>query len=343
MSNSSKVLVTGGAGYIGSHTVVSLLNAGYQPVIIDDFSNSDPQVIDGLRDILNQDLPYYRGNCCDQKFVNRIFQEHDLQGVIHFAASKAVGESVEKPLLYYTNNIDSLLVILKAMQDFEVTNLVFSSSCTVYGQPDHLPVTENTERMPAASPYGNTKKICEDIINDVAGSPSRLKAVSLRYFNPIGAHPSSRIGELPIGAPNNLVPFVTQTAAGIREALTIFGDDYNTPDGTCIRDYIHVVDLSEAHVRSLRYLDEQDANSYYEVFNLGTGNGHSVMEVIQTFEQISGIQLNYKVGQRRSGDIEQIYASVEKAEKVLKWKATRSMAEALTDTWNWQQALMKTT
>jgi UDP-glucose 4-epimerase len=343
MSNSKQVLVTGGAGYIGSHTVISLVNAGYKPVILDDFSNSNPQVIEGIQDILQESITYYRGDCRDWDMVSSIFSENQFDGVIHFAASKAVGESVEQPLLYYGNNLDSLIVLLRAMEKFKVSKLVFSSSCTVYGQPDHLPVTEDTDRKPAASPYGNTKKISEDIIFDVVNSRAQLKAVSLRYFNPIGAHPSAMIGELPLGTPNNLIPFVTQTAAGIREVLTVFGDDYNTPDGTCIRDYIHVMDLSDAHVRSLTYLAEQSESSYYEVFNLGTGKGTSVMEVIKTFEEVAGVPLNYHVGPRRSGDIEQIFASVKKAEEVLNWKATKTMKQALADTWKWQKTLSRAT
>ncbi|TDI69779.1 MAG: UDP-glucose 4-epimerase GalE [Bacteroidetes bacterium] len=341
MSISKQVLVTGGAGYIGSHTVISLVNAGYKPIILDDFSNSTPEVIEGIQDILQEAITYYEGDCRDWEMISSIFNEHQFYGLIHFAASKAVGESVEQPLLYYGNNLDSLMVILRAMEQFKVSNLVFSSSCTVYGQPDHLPVTEETDRKPAASPYGNTKKICEDIIIDVVHSTANLKAVSLRYFNPIGAHSSAKIGELPLGTPNNLIPYVTQTAAGIRDVLTVFGDDYCTPDGTCIRDYIHVMDLSDAHVRSLSYLEEQSESSYYEVFNLGTGKGTSVMEVIKTFEEVAGIPLNYRVGPRRSGDIEQIFASVKKAEKALNWKAVKTMKQALADTWKWQQALSK--
>ena len=341
MANSNKVLVTGGAGYIGSHTVVSLVNAGYEPVILDNYSNSDPLVLSGLTDILNKDIIHYQGDCQDWKLVKSIFSDHNLKGVIHFAASKAVGESVENPLLYYRNNLDSLLTMLKAMDQFKVNNLVFSSSCTVYGQPDHLPVTEDTQRKPAASPYGNTKQICEDIIFDVTKSPIHLKAVSLRYFNPIGAHTSAKIGELPLGTPNNLIPYVAQTAAGLRENLIIFGDDYNTPDGTCIRDYIHVVDLADAHVKSLSYLDQKPSMNFYDVFNLGTGKGNTVLEVIRNFEEITGSPLNYTIGPRRSGDVEQIFASVDKARTELDWSATKTMSEALADTWKWQLTLMK--
>ena len=342
MSHLKQVLVTGGAGYIGSHTVISLANAGYQPIILDDFSNSTPQVIENLNSILESPVIHYEGDCRDLELLTSIFNEHKFYGVIHFAASKAVGESVDKPLKYYSNNLDSLLVILKTMEQFNVTNLVFSSSCTVYGQPDYLPVTETTERKTAASPYGNTKKICEDIIYDVVQGANNLKAVSLRYFNPIGAHSSAKIGELPLGTPSNLVPFVSQTAAGIRKELTVFGDDYNTPDGTCIRDYIHVMDLSDAHVLALSFLDEQDSDNYYQVFNLGTGDGVSVMQVIKTFEEVSDVSIKYNIGPRRSGDVEQIFASVKRAEKILKWKATKSMKQALADTWRWQQTLPKT-
>ncbi len=341
MSNSKQVLVTGGAGYIGSHTVISLVNAGYTPVILDNFSNSEAGVINNLREILQQDITCIEGDCCDQNMVDTVFDENQISGVIHFAASKAVGESVAKPLLYYHNNLDSLMVILRSMKKFEVSDLVFSSSCTVYGQPEKLPVTEATERMPAASPYGNTKKICEDIIFDVVQSDMPLKATSLRYFNPVGAHPSGKIGELPRGIPNNLVPFVAQTAAGIREAITVYGDDYQTPDGTCIRDYIHVVDLAEAHVKALDYLDQQSDRSYYDVFNLGTGQGNSVMEVIKTFEEVNHVPVNHKIGPRRSGDIEQIYADVSKAAEVLGWRTSKTLSDALADTWRWQQSLMK--
>jgi len=341
MSNSRKVLVTGGAGYIGSHTVISLVHSGYQPIILDNLSNSNPSVVDNLQEILQQDILFYQGDCCDHNFVENIFAQHQLQGVIHFAASKAVGESVEKPLLYYSNNLDSLLVILKQMISHNVKDLVFSSSCTVYGQPDKLPVTENTERKPAASPYGNTKKIGEDIIFDVVQSEAALRAISLRYFNPIGAHQSGKLGELPLGTPNNLVPFVAQTAAGIRETITVFGDDYNTPDGTCIRDYIHVMDLADAHVKAFYYLEQQQPESFYDVFNIGTGKGNSVMEVIQTFQEVSDTPVNYQIGGRRSGDIEQIFANVEKSKNLLGWSAKKGLKEALADTWKWQQTLMK--
>lgn len=341
MSQSRKVLVTGGAGYIGSHTVVSLMHSGFEPVILDNLSNSEPSVIDNLKEILQKEIVFYKGDCCDQALVDRIFREHKLQGVIHFAASKAVGESVEKPLLYYSNNLDSLMIILEQMLINGVRDLVFSSSCTVYGQPDKLPVTENTQRKPAASPYGNTKKIGEDIILDVVNSPSALRGISLRYFNPVGAHESGKLGELPVGVPSNLVPFVAQTAAGIRETITIFGDDYDTPDGTCIRDYIHVMDLADAHVKAFEYLEKQQTDSFYDVFNIGTGNGNTVLEVINTFQEVTSTPVNYRIGERRNGDVEQIFANADKAERVMGWKANKTLDDSLRDTWRWQQTLMK--
>ncbi len=337
MQMPKNVLVTGGAGYIGSHTVVLLAQQGYQPIILDNFTNSQPQVIPALEEITGQRIQYYQGDCCDEQLVEDIFKSHPIHAVIHFAASKAVGESVEWPLHYYHNNLNSLIVLLKVMQRHQVTQFVFSSSCTIYGEPSHIPVTEETPAQEATSPYGNTKKICEDILRDVVASGSALNAVSLRYFNPIGAHASALIGELPIGTPNNLVPFITQTAAGIRDSITIFGSDYETRDGTCIRDYIHVVDLSEAHVRALQYLEAQESPSFYDVFNLGTGTGSTVLEIIKTFEEVNQIQVNYTVGPRRSGDVVQIYASVDKANQVLNWSASLTIAQALGDAWAWQK------
>jgi UDP-glucose 4-epimerase len=333
-----KILVTGGAGFIGSHTVVELVNAGFEPVIIDDFSNSDKSVLKGLKKILKQNIKCYTKNCSDAKFLEKIMHDEQIEGVIHFAASKAVGESVANPLKYYENNLISTLNLLKVMLKLNIKNLVFSSSCTVYGQPEQIPVDENTPRQPATSPYGNTKMMCEDILRDtiVAGNP--LKIISLRYFNPIGAHPSARIGELPNGVPSNLVPFVTQTAAGLREKLTIFGNDYNTPDGTNIRDYIHVVDLAKAHVAALQLLKKQNDN-YYDTFNIGTGNGASVLELVKTFEKVNKLKLNYEIGARRPGDSEKIYAITDKAEKIMGWKAEKSLAEALKDAWRWQLKL----
>ncbi|MCR4343594.1 MAG: UDP-glucose 4-epimerase GalE [Candidatus Scalindua sp.] len=334
-----KILVTGGAGYIGSHTVVELYHSGFQTVIVDNFSNSEKRVLDGIKAIIKQPVTLYEGNCNDETFLKNVFQqEPDITGVIHFAAYKAVGESVQKPLDYYQNNIGSLMTLLKVMSAFHVSNLVFSSSCTVYGQPDQLPVTEQSPKKMAESPYGNTKQICEEILEDFVKSQAQLKVTLLRYFNPIGAHPSAHIGELPIGVPNNLVPFIMQTASGIREKLTVFGDDYNTPDGTCIRDYIHVVDLAKAHVKSLYYLEQREGSSFFDIFNLGTGQGNSVMEVIKAFEQIQKEHLNYTIGPRRSGDVEQVYANVDKAGTLFNWKAELSLEEALIDAWRWQKA-----
>ncbi|WP_461054237.1 UDP-glucose 4-epimerase GalE [Spirosoma arcticum] len=337
--NSPKILVTGGAGFIGSHTVVSLVEAGFEPVIVDDFSNSQRSALDGLRAILGRDVPFYQANCNDIAAMEAIFQQEGLAGVIHFAAHKAVGESVAKPLMYYRNNLDSLLLLLELMPKYGVRNFVFSSSCTVYGQPEQLPVTEQTPRLPAQSPYGNTKAMSEDIIRDAVQAKVAVRALALRYFNPIGAHPSAEIGELPLGVPANLVPYITQTAAGIRQSLTVHGGDYNTPDGTCVRDYIHVMDLAEAHVQALKKLGEVTADSSYDVVNIGTGRGDTVLNIIKTFEQETGVALNYTIGPRRPGDIEQVYADVTKARNVLGWSARRSLAESLRDAWRWQQKL----
>lgn len=336
---SPKILVTGGAGFIGSHTVVSLVEAGFEPVIVDDFSNSERSALDGLRAILGRDVTCYSVDCNDAVAMDDIFQKEAPLGVIHFAAYKAVGESVAKPLKYYRNNLDSLLLLLELMPKHNVKNLVFSSSCTVYGQPEHLPVTEETPRLPAQSPYGNTKAIGEDILRDAVRANVPVKAMALRYFNPIGAHPSAQIGELPLGVPANLVPFITQTAAGIRSSLTVYGNDYNTPDGTCIRDYIDVMDLADAHVQALRKLNEDTAEASYDVINIGTGRGETVLNVIKTFEQETGVTLNYVIGPRRPGDVEQVYADVSKANNVLGWAARRSLAESLRDAWRWQQKL----
>jgi len=335
-----KILITGGAGYIGSHTAVALINAGYQPIIIDDFSNSNKSALAGLTQILGKDIPYYEGDCNDKKLMHQIFGEHQLTGVIHFAANKAVGESTAFPLKYYRNNVGSLVVLLETMAEFGVKDLVFSSSCTVYGQPDELPVKETTPRKDAESPYGNTKKICEDMLVDVVKSGAAMRIISLRYFNPIGAHKSSLIGELPLGVPANLIPFVTQTGIGLREKLTIHGNDYDTPDGTCVRDYIHVMDLADAHVKAIAYLRDK-ADNYYDLFNVGTGNGNTVLEVIQTFEKVSGKPLNYHVGPRRPGDVVKVWADTKKIEEKLGWKPQYSLEDALRDSWNWQLALSK--
>lgn len=333
-----KILITGGAGYIGSHTAVALVNAGFEPVIVDNFSNSDHSVLNGLKKILEKDLICYEGDCNDKALMKEVFKKNHFQGVIHFAAYKAVGESTRFPLKYYSNNIESLIILLETMAEFGVKDLVFSSSCTVYGQPDTLPVKESTPRKEAESPYGNTKKICEDILSDYIKSEVNSKIISLRYFNPVGAHPSGEIGELPLGVPNNLVPFITQTAAGIREKLTVFGNDYNTSDGSCVRDYIHVMDLAEAHVKAMEYLFKQKDN-FYDLFNVGTGNGNTVLEVIHTFEKVSGMPLNYKIGPRRPGDIEKVWANTDKINIVLGWQAQYSLEDSLRDSWNWQQKL----
>ena len=337
----TKILVTGGAGYIGSHAVVELYQAGYQPVIVDDFSNSQESALAGVEAILGSKIPTYRVDCADEAAFRTVFEaEKDIQGVIHFAAYKAVGESVAKPLAYYRNNVGSLLNLLALMAEFGVGNLVFSSSCTVYGIPDALPVTEATPTKKATSPYGNTKQIAEDIITDVvaAGGP---RSILLRYFNPIGAHDSARIGELPLGVPNNLVPFITQTAAGIREKLTIYGSDYDTVDGTNVRDYIHVVDLAKAHVVAVRRLLENSSSDAVETFNVGTGHGNSVLEVVQAFEQASGQKLNYALGARRAGDVPAIYADATKAAEVLGFRTETSLADSLASAWKWQLSLNK--
>lgn len=339
----AKILVTGGAGYIGSHTVVELVEAGYEPVIIDNFSNSEESALEGIAAILGRDIPCHRIDCTDMEALRQVFkQEQNIQGVIHFAAYKAVGESVAEPLKYYHNNVGSLVALLQVMEEYKVDNLVFSSSCTVYGIPEQLPVTEETPVQKANSPYGNTKKVCEEILTDLANSGnSSIKATALRYFNPIGAHPSARIGELPLGVPNNLVPFITQTAAGIRRELTVFGDDYDTPDGTCIRDFIHVVDLAKAHVVAVERLLQGKAQSI-EFFNVGTGTGYSVLEAISAFEKASGQKLNYKIGPRRAGDVPKIYADVTKSTKDLGFRTTSTLEEAMKSAWDWQVSLQKT-
>lgn len=335
-----KILVTGGTGYIGSHTVVELREAGFEPVIVDNYVNSSAKVLDGLRAILGADVPHYVVDCTDKETFRKVFEaEPELAGVIHFAAYKAVGESVQKPLAYFHNNIGSLLVLLELMQEFGVKNLVFSSSCTVYGIPDQLPVTEETPTKPASSPYGRTKQMCEDILRDLAQAPgNEVRTILLRYFNPIGAHQSALIGELPLGVPNNLVPFVTQTAAGIREKLTINGDTYDTPDGTNIRDYVHVVDLAKAHVVAVQRLIDAKGEAV-ETFNVGTGRGNSVLEVVHAFERATGQKLNYVIGPPRPGDVPAIYADVTKATNELGFKTTSTLEEALASAWKWQQNL----
>jgi UDP-glucose 4-epimerase len=333
------ILVTGGAGFIGSHAVVALSEAGFRPVIIDDFSNSNRGVLDGLHRILGYIPVCYAQNCHDYDTLREVFETEKIEGVIHFAAFKAVGESMVKPLEYYDNNLGSLITLLRAMIDAGVSNLIFSSSCTVYGQPDALPVTEDTPVKPANSVYGNTKQIGEEILRDVVAAGKFLKIGSLRYFNPIGAHPSGEIGELPLGVPSNLVPFVTQSAAGLRGPLTVYGDDYPTPDGTCIRDYIHVMDLAEAHVAALQKLIAQAAPSSYDTYNVGTGLGASVLEIIKAFEDANGVPVRYQFGPRRAGDVTAVYADAAKSEAQLGWKAKRSIRDAVRDAWNWQEKL----
>jgi UDP-glucose 4-epimerase len=332
------ILVTGGLGFIGSHTVVELIQSGYSPVIIDNLSNSSLKVLDGIEQISGIRPSCYTKSVLDTSAVEQILNEHKIDAVIHFAAFKAVGESVEKPLEYYYNNVGGLISLLNAMKKTGVQKLVFSSSCTVYGQPEKLPATENSRVLKAESPYGNTKKMCEEILFDLSKT-AQGKTISLRYFNPVGAHPSSAIGELPLGIPNNLVPFITQTAAGWREQLTVFGNNYNTPDGTCIRDYIHVVDLALAHVKALEYLDKTDLN--YDVFNIGTGKGSTVLEVIKAFEETTDQKLNYKIGNRRSGDIEKVWADCTKANNGLGWQAKFDIKQMMLDAWNWQIRLKK--
>lgn len=332
------ILITGGAGYIGSHTAVELVKAGFRPIVLDDFSNSDPSVIERVSEIIGQKLICFEGDCNDKSVLEKIHAEYPLEGVIHFAAFKAVGESTVLPLKYYQNNVGSLTVLLEFMQEKGIKNIVFSSSCTVYGQPDKLPVTEETPRKDAESPYGNTKKICEDILVDFVKSKANVRVVSLRYFNPVGAHPSAKIGELPNGTPNNLVPFVTQTAAGIREKITVFGNDYDTVDGSCVRDFIHVMDLADAHVKALSYLDQQNA-PFYDVFNVGTGNGNTVLEIIETFEKVNDLKLNYEIGPRRAGDVVKIWADTKKINEVLGWFPKYSLEDSMRDSWNWQKSL----
>ena len=335
-----QVLVTGGTGYIGSHTVVELQSKGFEVIIIDDLSNSSAEVVDQIEKITGIRPLFEQFNLLDAKRLNTFFQKYNhIEAIIHFAAFKAVGESVNKPLAYYQNNLISLMNILECMSRYKISNLVFSSSCTVYGQPDQLPVTEQTPKKEAESPYGNTKAISEEILNDVVKATPEITAIALRYFNPIGAHPSSLIGELPQGVPNNLVPFITQTAAGIRPQLSIFGDDYQTPDGSCIRDYINVVDLAKAHVVAINRLLDNKTKSRYEFFNIGTGKGASVLEVVKTFEKATGVKVNYTIVARRPGDIEQIYADTTNANTILGWKAEVSLHDTLLSAWNWEKKI----
>ena len=338
----SKIVVTGGLGFIGSHTVVALQEAGFEVVIIDNLSNAEESVLGKIAKITGITPVFEKFDRRDKADVKDFFKRHsDVQGVIHFAASKAVGESVEKPLLYYENNLNSLIYLLQELSALPKANFIFSSSCTVYGQADELPVTENAPVKKAESPYGNTKQISEEIIVDTCRVTPNLQAIALRYFNPIGAHPSAEIGELPIGVPQNLVPFITQTAIGLREKLSVFGNDYPTPDGTCIRDYIHVVDLAQAHVVALQRLIEGKNTENYEVFNIGTVKGSSVLEVIESFERVSGKKLNYQIVGRRAGDVVAAYANTDKANNVLGWKAKSTLDEALLSAWQWEQKVRK--
>lgn len=332
----SKILVTGGLGYIGSHTVVELISAGFEPVIVDDLSNSQLGILDQIIKITGKRPAFHEIDLSDERAVkNLAAAEPDIAGVIHFAASKAVGESVQKPLKYYRNNIFSLINLLESYYGRPL-NFVFSSSCTVYGQPDELPVTEQAPIKAAQSPYGNTKQIAEEILFDIVSAGSAYKVIALRYFNPVGAHDSALIGELPIGVPQNLVPFITQTAIGKREKITVFGDDYDTPDGSCVRDYIHVVDLARAHVAALRLMEKSQFTGY-DVFNIGTGAGNTVLGVINAFERVTGVKLNYTIGPRRSGDVEQVWGNVSKAEQKLQWKAQLGIDTMMSSAWAWEK------
>lgn len=333
-----KILVTGGLGFIGSHTVVELQNIGYEVIIIDNCSNSSQEVIKGITSITGVKPAFEEFDLREKSKVQDFFKRHqDIKGVIHFAASKAVGESVQKPLLYYENNLGTLIYLLQELTALDEASFIFSSSCTVYGQADELPITENAPVKPAESPYGNTKQVGEEIIRDTCKVNPNLKSISLRYFNPIGSHPTAAIGELPLGVPANLVPFITQTGVGIREQLSVFGDDYETPDGTAVRDYIHVVDLAKAHVVALERLLKGNNHSNYEVFNVGTGTGSSVLEVIKSFEKITGKILNYRIVDRREGDITAAYADTTKANEDLGWKSESTLDEAMASAWKWEQ------
>lgn len=335
-----KILVTGGLGFIGSQTVVELTKAGYTPIIIDNLSNSSKGVLNGITQILGKAPDFYESDYANKAVLSKIFKNEQVGGVIHFAAHKAVNDSLKQPLNYYQNNVGGLLTLLGTMRKHNVGVLVFSSSCTVYGEPDTLPITETSPIKPATSPYGTTKQMCETIIKDITTASTNLKSISLRYFNPIGADPTGYIGELPLGVPANLVPYITQAAAGLRPSLTVYGNDYPTPDGTCIRDFIHVIDLAKAHIKALEFLNGKKPR-YYDVFNIGTGKGHSVLETIKTFEKTTGKKVPYNFGQKRQGDIIKIYADAKKAENILGWKATKSLSQALADAWRWQNSLTK--
>lgn len=334
------VLVSGGAGYIGSHVTVELIAAGYEVVVADNMSNCDLTCFNGVQKITGRnDIPFYEIDCCDQSSVDRLFNEQKIDAVIHFAAFKAVGESVAEPLMYYRNNLLSFLNILEAAKSHGGCNILFSSSATVYGEAENLPVTEQTPRLPATSPYGNTKTMCEDILRDSVRAYESIKGIALRYFNPIGAHPSALIGELPRGVPNNLVPFITQTAIGKRDCLSIFGNDYPTEDGTCLRDYIDIVDLAKAHVAAVSRMTDGKMKENYEIFNVGTGRPVSVQELVDAFEKVNGLQLNYRIAPRRPGDVVAIWADTTLANEELGWKAERSIEETLASAWAWEKSL----
>ncbi len=332
-----KVLLTGGAGYIGSHTAVELIHQGYDVVLVDDLSRSEHRMVEGIEKITGKSVAFYQGDCADAAFLQSVFQKEKISSVIHFAAYKSVGESVENPLLYYRNNLLSMVILLDEMKRAGVEQIIFSSSCTVYGQPEQIPVDESAPFKKAESPYGATKQMCERILEDATVANKNLRVISLRYFNPVGAHPSALIGELPIGTPSNLVPFITQTAAGIRPQLTVFGNDYNTPDGSCVRDFIHVVDLAKAHVKAVQAISA--IRIPYETFNIGTGKGETVLDLIKKFIRVTGVQLNYTIGARRPGDVEKIYANPKKAHEVLKWKAEQTLEDSLLHAWNWEKKL----
>ena len=337
MESRKTVLVSGGAGYIGTHTAVELINAGYDVVIIDNLSNSEKEAVEGVRRITGRDVVFEIVDTCDKNALRRVFEKYPFDTVIHFAAYKAVGESMAEPLKYYQNNLVSFMNIVEMMKEFNRPNILFSSSATVYGEAEHLPVTEQTPRQPATSPYGNTKQIAEDILRDCCRAYEGMYGIALRYFNPIGAHPSALIGELPRGVPNNLVPFITQTAAGIRECLSVFGDDYDTPDGTCLRDYIDIVDLAKAHVAAVDRMTSGRMDARYEIFNVGTGNPVSVLELITTFERVNDLKLPYKITGRRPGDVAAVWADTSVANEVLGWKATRTLDETLRAAWEWEK------
>jgi UDP-glucose 4-epimerase len=338
MDNKKRLLVTGGAGYIGAHTAVELIQAGYTTVIVDNFSKSDSTLLEGMEKILGRKPDFVEGDCQDPAFLDHLFStQGPFSCVLHFAAYKSVGESVQKPLMYHRNNIGSTISLLEAMHRHSVTDMIFSSSCTVYGQPDSIPVDEKAPFKKAESPYGATKQICERVLEDAHTMGFRI--ISLRYFNPIGAHPSALIGEVPIGVPNNLVPYITQTAAGERDKLTVFGNDYDTPDGTCIRDFIHVVDVATAHLKAMEYLGNKPGGNMFEAFNLGTGKGVSVLELIHEFENATGIKIPYKIGNRRPGDVEKVYGDPSKLNKAFAWKTKFSISESLQHAWQWEKKL----